>query len=124
MSKYVSNRYHIAFSDKDVLNPDDLLSYKHLFVFTDHGHVIAAVFQDTLQDAYDEIADRGKLDHLEIQEEDLGDYTEDLLDYFGNYCKPYDVEGVDVYVFNTPPLSISALLYDVAMKGEAIYHGS
>lgn len=84
MSKATHN--HITFTDDDVVNPSDFIPAGEFnphnvrpFLLHDHGFVLAVVFADCLQDALEEAADAGKLDHLQIHPEDPAD-REDYLE--------------------------------------------
>lgn len=107
---YPSNGYEFTLDDKDVVNPDEFQDRsQRLYIATDHGFVLGAAFADNENDAIDELADAGKLDRFLISEEEADDYeNEDNISYLGNYCKPYDIESLQLYSFPIPKFSVMA----------------
>lgn len=105
----------VRFTEDDVVNIDDwnpgddgLNAYKP-WLFHDHGFVLGLVFAQTLQDAFDELADSGKIDSFAVSEAEMGDYPDEQgLSHLGNECKPYDVECVCCVAMGNPPLSFVA----------------
>ena len=64
----------IDFTDDDVVNPDDYIprgeSNPHKvrpWLLHDHGFCLCVVFAESLQDAFDEAVDAGKLDDEDVQ---------------------------------------------------------
>ncbi len=111
----------IKFSDDDVVNPDDFNAWNkpRVFVFHDHGFVLGVVIQPNLQDAFDELADSGNIDHLmasegvlvfdESMQCDIGPDGEQLT-RLGNASEPFDVETVNFIELPEPKFSLVALL--------------
>lgn len=110
----------VEFSDHDVVNPDDYDAYKdnRVWVFHDHGSVLGVVIMPDMSDAFDELADSGKIDHLIVSDEEMGDYEldeegrleDERVGHLGNAGEPFDVESVGVYELAEPKFSLTALL--------------
>jgi hypothetical protein len=109
---------HYAFrvADEDFVNPEEFASYAYdrkkpsVFLFHDHGAVLAVVVADDLQDALDIAADEDKLDRFQVQGEELKDYEdEEGLSFLGNAGEPFDIESLGVEQLPFPPFSPVAL---------------
>lgn len=125
----------ISFTDEDVVNKDDYIpagEYNPYLVrpwlFHDHGFTLAVVFASNLQDALDELADSGKIDHLQLdpndpeerstygQEADSEDgdgpgwdWNPEVVSFLGNADEPFDIEGVSHIQMEIPKFSFAAL---------------
>lgn len=116
----------IKFTDDDVVNPDDFGAWNkpRVFIFHDHGFVLGVVIQPNLQDAFDELADSGKIDHLMLGDEvvtfdeanqcDIGPDGEQLT-RLGNAGETFDVETVGFIEVEEPAFSLVGLL-EVAQR--------
>lgn len=89
----------------------------NVYIAHDHGFVVGACLADHLQEALDTLADEGRLDRYEVSDDELKkEYLGyefgvcDALSYLGNYCKPYDIETLDIVTLPAPKFSIIALL--------------
>jgi len=112
----------IKFTDDDVVNIDDFDAYNgnRVWIFHDHGSVIGVVIMPDLQDALDELADSGKLDHLGVKQELVtfdekdqcyrGPDGEDLS-LLGNAGEPFDIDCLGIYELPMPKMSLVALLH-------------
>ena len=111
----------VKFSDKDVINPDNFDSQGtynphgiHPYLFHNEGFVLGVVFASSLQDAFDELADSGKIDHFMVTKEEMKDYPDrdgepdPCLTFLGNASEPFDIEGIDVIELRNPPFSFVA----------------
>lgn len=112
------NGHEFRFSDKDIANPDDMVTvgsynpYKiHPFILHEVGYVQAIVFAENLQDALDEAVDSNLLDRYQIAPTEMNDYAcsahEAGFNYecsdcgsgianLGNASEPFDIENCEV----------------------------
>jgi len=113
----VSEVSRVRFTDNDVINLDDWQAAGSAnvktFLFHDHGFVVAVAFADNEQDALDIVADSGKLEFLEVDDELMAtDYPtsadQERLIALGNDCKLYDTEGLSIVQLPNVPLSFCA----------------
>jgi hypothetical protein len=101
----------VSFTDDDVLSPDDFDFRNYdMFIFHDHGFVLAVCFADSISEAFDILADSGKIDHLELTGDEADEYADDEYQVLGSNGKFYDVDTVSVIVKDAPKLSIVKLL--------------
>ncbi len=116
----------ITFTDADIVNPDDFIptgAYNphkvRPFLIHDTGFVIAVVFADNLQDALDVAVDAGKLDGLQVSENDLADYgpDEEGITRLGNAGEAFDIQALDAVELPNPAFSFVALFN--AMKRQS-----
>jgi len=111
----------VKFSDKDVINGENFDpqgTYNphgiHPYLFHNEGFVLGVVFASSLQDAFDELADSGKIDHFMVTKEEMKDYPDrdgepdPCLTFLGNASEPFDIEGIDVIELRNPPFSFVA----------------
>ena len=103
----------VTFSDADVVNLDAwTCDYcMRAWLFHDHGVAIGIVFAENLQDAFDELADAGKIDSWKVTDEDVerdydGDY--DRLTCLGNVGDFYDTETLSHDELPKTPISFTA----------------
>jgi hypothetical protein len=114
----------LSFADSDIVNLDDFIPAKeynpynvHPFLIHDHGFTVGIAFASNLQEALDELADHGKLDHFKVTEKELeSDYEYDEssgehqgISWLGNNGLPYDIETIGCIELKNPPLSFCAL---------------
>jgi hypothetical protein len=113
----------IRFSDDDVVNPeayDSSGQYDKPYLIHDAGFTLAVVFARSEQDALDEAVDAGKLDHLQITEEDEDDYMtgrdsegnpdyDERVTFLGNAGEPFDIETLEIIELPNPRFSFAAL---------------
>ena len=84
-----------------VVNPEDYTTLEDgletgLYIFSDiHGTGLCAAFAENLSDAYDAVADAGKLDAYEY---DKGSDDEDHVFAFGNKCILYEISDIHVRI--------------------------
>lgn len=111
-AKIKYHNFDLSFSDEDVVNPHDYWMEKwNLFLIHDHGFTMAVAIAETEQDAWDEAADSGKIDHFKLTDQDwIKDMSEDQISYLGNNGDPYDIEALDIVRINRPPFSMAALV--------------
>lgn len=111
------NGHEFRFSDKDIANPDGMITvgsynpYKiHPCILHEVGYVQAIVFAENLQDALDEAVDSNLLDHYQIVEAEFNDYAcsahdpefhhdcddcDASMERLGNASEPFDIENLE-----------------------------
>lgn len=107
---YKHHGHDLRFSDSDVINPDDWIPANEYnphqvrpFLFLDHGFTAGVAFADCLQDAFDTLADSGKIDGMKIGPAEMSDYPEgEGISYLGNASEPFDVESLTVVELPNP----------------------
>jgi hypothetical protein len=121
----------LTFTDADVVNPLDWIPAGESnpynvrpWLFHDHGFAVGVVFADCLQDALDELADSGKIDHLGVSQEELADYgateeeQEERLTRLGDASEPFDIESLAIIEIQNPKASWCAQF--MADEGDAV----
>lgn len=109
----------IKFTDGDVANLDDWEMDHTLtpFLLHDHGYVLCVVFAEHLQDALDTAADKGRIDQCKVTEAEMRDYpNEEGLSFLGNFCEPYDIEGMGVLELPRVPAVSFCALFNALQK--------
>lgn len=110
----MSEYKQVKFTEADVINRDDWIPEGEYnphnvrpWLLHDAGFVLCVTFADCLQDALDNAADEGKLDHFLIGEDERDDYGPDGegIDYLGNDGKEYDIANVQTIELPHVPLS-------------------
>ena len=107
----------LRLSDSDFVGDVEDLD-GNVYIAHDHGFVVGACLSTGgVQDALDILADEGCLDRYEVSDDELKkDYPDyesgncDAISHLGNYCKPYDIETLDIVEMPAPKFSIIALL--------------
>ena len=106
----------VQFNDCDVVNGDEFIPLGEFnphnvrpWLLHDHGHTVAVVFADCLQDALDAAADNRALDRYQVVQEDQADYPDDNgLTFLGNACEAFDIEALGVHELPIPKRSFCA----------------
>ena len=65
----------IKFTDEDIINPDDWDFYDKTYLFHDHGVILGIAFASHENNAFDELADSGKIEDWKIREEEINNGT-------------------------------------------------
>lgn len=108
----ISGQHIPDWSENDIVNLSEWIFDDSVrgYLFHDHGFTVGFVFAHNLQDAIDELADSGRIDSFEVDENDRDEYSDDSgISFLGNFCKPYDVEALTVVEF--PPLPMTEALF-------------
>jgi hypothetical protein len=105
----------LSFSEADIVNKDstslDHLNGVHLYIIHDHGFTVGVALADDYDEAFDALADAGKLDAFLIDDNDT-DYNDEDGTYLGNESRRFDIDALRFFSLPCPTISLTASIHD------------